>query len=53
MLILRPSNSGFKEIINIQKCGSSTKVDQCALSFDAYKYSQLDVTGLPVLKILS
>ena len=27
MLILRPSNSGLKEIINIQKFRSSTKVE--------------------------
>ena len=26
------SKSGFKEIINIQKCRSSTKVDHCELS---------------------
>ena len=31
MLILRPSNSGLKRLINIQKCRSSTKLDHCAL----------------------
>ena len=30
MLILRPSNSGLKRLINIQKCRSSTKLDHCA-----------------------
>ena len=31
MLILGPSNSGLKKLINIQKCPSSTKVDHCAM----------------------
>ena len=31
MLILRPSNSGLKKFINIQKCPFSTKLDHCAL----------------------
>ena len=31
MLILGPSNSGLKKLINIQKCPSSTKLDHCAL----------------------
>ena len=31
MLISRPSNSGLKRLINIQKCHSSTKLDHCAL----------------------
>ena len=31
MLILRPSSSGLKRLINIQKCRSSTKLDNCAL----------------------
>ena len=36
MLISRPSNSGLKRLINIQKCCSSTKLDHCALlAFEA------------------
>ena len=31
MLILRPSNSGLKRLINIQKCRSSTKLDHSAV----------------------
>jgi hypothetical protein len=31
MLILGPSNSGLKKLINIQKCPSNTKLDHCAL----------------------
>ena len=31
MLISRPSNSGLKRLINIQKCRSSTKLDHCGM----------------------
>ena len=31
MLILRPTNSGLKRLIYIQKCRSNTKLDHCAL----------------------
>ena len=31
MLILGPSNSGLKKLINIQKCPSSTKLDHCGM----------------------
>ena len=32
MFILGPSNSGLKKLINIQKCPSSTKLNQCAFT---------------------
>ena len=42
MLISRPSNSGLKRLINIQKCRSSTKLDHCALFCDWLKGYQKD-----------
>ena len=49
MLILRPSNSGLKRLINIQKCRSSTKLDHCAL---CTVYVILVATnGTPELKV--
>ena len=39
MLISRPSNSGLKRLINIQKCRSSTKLDHCAVFSDLFVVS--------------
>ena len=38
MLISRPSNSGLKRLINIQKCRSSTKLDHCAMALACTAY---------------
>ena len=48
MLISRPSNSGLKRLINIQKCRSSTKLDHCALPVSdlIYVYCLWHCTGL-------
>ena len=43
MLISRPSNSGLKRLINIQKCRSSTKLDHCALAGSLSKVVAVDL----------
>ena len=45
MLILGPSNSGLKKLINIQKCPSSTKLDHCGAQVLAV-WSQTDLQPL-------
>ena len=44
MLILGPSNSCLKKLINIQKCPPSTKLDHCGVLWKSESYFLLTQT---------
>ena len=52
MLISRPSNSGLKRLINIQKCRSSTKLDHCGLDSRVPKVVMFQAFKLCIHKLI-